>query len=69
MSNPFDDEKGRFLVLLNDKGQFSLWPAYKKVPAGWRSVIGPDSRSSCLDYVRQHWTDMRPTSLSGSVGT
>ncbi len=34
MTNPFDDEDGEFLVLVNDEGQHSLWPAQLAVPAG-----------------------------------
>jgi MbtH protein len=63
MTNPFDDEDGAFLVLVNDEGQHSLWPTFAEVPGGWRSVHGPDSRKSCVDYVEQNWTDLRPTSL------
>ncbi|MEU5162027.1 MbtH family protein [Streptomyces sp. NPDC020875] len=62
-ANPFDDEDGRFLVLVNDEDQHSLWPAFAPVPDGWRTVFGEESRQSCLDYVEEHWTDMRPRSL------
>lgn len=34
MTNPFEDENGTFLVLVNDEGQYSLWPAFLDVPAG-----------------------------------
>ncbi|HEY6316011.1 MAG TPA: MbtH family protein [Streptosporangiaceae bacterium] len=64
MSNPFEDENGVFLILVNDEGQHSLWPEYIEVPAGWRTVHGPDSRSACLEYVERNWTDMRPSSLA-----
>ncbi|MYR83402.1 MbtH family NRPS accessory protein [Streptomyces sp. SID685] len=63
MSNPFDDPDGRFRVLRNDEGQHSLWPDFAPVPAGWDSVHGPDDRDSCLRYVEENWTDMRPNSL------
>lgn len=63
MTNPFDDEEGRFLVLVNDEGQHSLWPAFAEVPAGWRTVFGEDTRAACLEYVETNWTDMRPVSL------
>ncbi|MEU5690773.1 MbtH family protein [Actinosynnema sp. NPDC020468] len=63
MTNPFDDENGTFLVLVNDENQHSLWPTFVEVPAGWRGVHGPESRQSCLDYVEEHWTDLRPASL------
>ncbi|MCP2257792.1 MbtH protein [Streptoalloteichus tenebrarius] len=68
MTNPFDNEDGRFLVLVNDEGQHSLWPAFVEVPAGWAVVHGEDSRQACLDYVNTHWTDMRPKSLIEAMG-
>ncbi|OXM62828.1 MbtH family protein [Amycolatopsis vastitatis] len=64
MENPFDDEQGRFLVLVNDEGQHSIWPAFADVPPGWRQVYGEADRRSCLDYVEQNWTDLRPVHLA-----
>ncbi|GAA5039868.1 MbtH protein [Thermocatellispora tengchongensis] len=63
MVNPFDDESGTFVVLVNDEGQHALWPAFADVPAGWRTVHGEDTRASCLEYIERNWTDMRPASL------
>ncbi|MFC9317158.1 MbtH family protein [Streptomyces nigra] len=63
-TNPFDDDEGRFLVLVNDEGQHSLWPSFAEVPGGWVVVFGEDSRQACLDYVDAHWTDLRPRSLA-----
>lgn len=63
MVNPFDDEDGEFLVLVNDEQQYSLWPSFQKIPAGW-SAIGPSgARAECLAWIDEHWTDMRPKSL------
>ncbi|MFF7098858.1 MbtH family protein [Streptomyces nigra] len=62
--NPFDDDEGRFLVLVNDEGQHSLWPSFAEVPGGWVVVFGEESRQACLDYVDAHWTDLRPRSLA-----
>ena len=62
-TNPFDDEDGRFFVLVNDEEQHSLWPAFAEVPAGWRVVFGEDVKAKCLEYVEQNWTDLRPLSL------
>jgi MbtH protein len=64
MANPFDDPDGRFLVLVNDEGQYSLWPvAITLIPAGWTVAHQEDDRRACLDFVNEHWTDMRPKSL------
>jgi uncharacterized protein YbdZ (MbtH family) len=62
-TNPFDDDNGTFVVLVNDEEQYSLWPTFADVPAGWRQVFGASDRADCLDYVEQTWTDMRPRSL------
>ncbi|MBW0016056.1 MAG: MbtH family protein [Mycobacterium sp.] len=64
--NPFDDDNGSFLVLVNDEQQHSLWPAFAAVPAGWHVVVGAETRANCLAYVQQNWTDMRPKSLRGA---
>ncbi|MFI5497200.1 MbtH family protein [Actinoplanes sp. NPDC051859] len=61
--NPFDDENGTFLVLVNAEGQHSLWPEFADVPAGWTVVKTASPRQDCLDYVNENWTDMRPKSL------
>jgi uncharacterized protein YbdZ (MbtH family) len=69
-SNPFDDENGTFYVLVNDEDQHSLWPTFTTVPAGWRIVFGDGgsaARQACLDYVDEHWTDLRPRSLRESM--
>ncbi len=63
MANPFEDEEGVFLVLVNEENQHSLWPAFSAVPAGWKTVHGADTRENCLEYVSAHWTDMRPAGL------
>lgn len=63
MTNPFDDESGSFLVLVNDEGQHSLWPRFADVPAGWNTAFGPDGRAACLSYIETNWTDLRPKSL------
>lgn len=69
-TNPFDDEDGTFYVLINDEEQYSLWPSFASVPAGWRIVKGGDggfSRQVCLDYVEENWKDMRPKSLRDAM--
>ena len=63
MANPFEDEEGVYLVLVNGENQHSLWPAFGTVPPGWTVVYGEETRNNCLEYVSTHWTDMRPASL------
>ncbi|MEU2097460.1 MbtH family protein [Streptomyces globisporus] len=67
MTNPFDDEDGTYLVLVNHEGQHSLWPAFAEVPSGWTVAHPESTRQACLDYVEQNWTDLRPKSLIEST--
>ncbi|BBG01152.1 MULTISPECIES: MbtH family protein [Pseudonocardia] len=62
-TNPFDDEDGEFHALVNDEGQYSLWPTFAEVPSGWTVAYGPGPRQDVLDHIEQVWTDMRPRSL------
>ncbi|GAA3959095.1 MbtH family protein [Actinomadura viridis] len=68
MTNPFEDPDGTYLVLVNDEGQHSLWPSFAQVPAGWTVAKDEDGRQACLDYIEEHWTDMRPASLIEAMG-
>ncbi|MEU5692036.1 MbtH family protein [Actinosynnema sp. NPDC020468] len=61
--NPFDDENGEFHALVNDEGQYSLWPVFAEVPSGWAVTLANASRQACLDHIGSRWTDLRPTSL------
>jgi MbtH protein len=59
VSNPFDKQDGQFFVLVNENGQYSLWPAFIKIPDGWRNCVEGD-RQYCLDYIKENWIDMQP---------
>ncbi|MEV7548729.1 MbtH family protein [Amycolatopsis sp. NPDC089917] len=63
MTNPFDNEDGRFVVLVNEENQHSLWPAWAEVPDGWTVTKAESSRQECLDHIEASWTDLRPKSL------
>jgi uncharacterized protein YbdZ (MbtH family) len=63
MTNPFEDDNADYLVLMNHEGQYSLWPSFREVPAGWDTVGPKGNRRECLDWIQVTWTDMRPRSL------
>lgn len=62
-TNPFEDPDAKYLVLVNDEGQYSLWPAFAEVPAGWAVALKETDRPTAVGYVEENWTDMRPNSL------
>lgn len=52
-----------YVVVLNHEEQYSIWPAGRDLPAGWRAVDKRGPKDECLAYIREVWTDMRPLSL------
>jgi uncharacterized protein YbdZ (MbtH family) len=67
MTNPFEDENAEYLVLINDEQQYSLWPAFRDIPAGWKATGPKGKRRECLDWIDKNWTDMRPKSLRDAM--
>ncbi|MFD9903988.1 MbtH family protein [Streptomyces sp. NPDC059063] len=53
----------QYVVVLNDEEQYSIWPADREVPAGWRKDGFAGPKDACLAHVDEVWTDMRPLSL------
>ncbi len=67
MTNPFEDENAKYLVLVNHENQHSLWPQWIDVPAGWSVAHEEDTRQGALAYIEANWTDIRPASLVASL--
>jgi MbtH protein len=61
--NKDDTEDTEFKVVVNDEEQYSILPADRANPTGWRDAVKSGSRSECLTYIKEVWTDMRPLSL------
>ena len=58
-----DDDDRRYDVVLNTEEQYSIWPADRENPLGWRDVGKSGPKQECLEYIKEVWTDMRPLSL------
>lgn len=58
-----EDETMVYKVVVNHEEQYSIWPDYKEIPAGWRAVGKSGLKPECLAYIKEVWTDMRPLSL------
>lgn len=62
--NSDDQEDTRvYKVVMNPEEQYSVWPADGKNPLGWTDTGRIGSKTECLAYIREVWTDMRPLSL------
>ncbi|MEV4179189.1 MULTISPECIES: MbtH family protein [unclassified Nonomuraea] len=51
-----------YQVVINGEEQYSVWPADREIPAGWRATGFAGGRDDCLAYIEEVWTDMRPLS-------
>lgn len=58
-----EDDPRTYMAVVNDEEQYSIWPASKALPLGWRATGTTGTKSECLAYIEQVWTDMRPLSL------
>ncbi len=52
-----------YKVVLNHEEQYSIWPAERENPSGWRDAGKSGTKSECLAYIKEVWVDMRPLSL------
>ena len=59
----FDDDATVFNVVVNHEEQYSIWPADRENPPGWRDAGKSGLKAECLEYIKEVWTDMRPLSL------
>ena len=55
----------RYIVVVNHEEQYSIWPAGRDIPLGWRPAGFEGSREECLAHIEEVWTDMRPRSVRG----
>lgn len=63
------DTPDLYVVVVNDELQYSIWPAGRELPGGWRSDGFEGSRAQCLAAIGNRWTDMRPLSVRQHVGS
>jgi MbtH protein len=61
------DDDTTFTVVVNDEEQYSIWPASRALPPGWRDAGHAGARDACLAWIERTWTDMRPLSLRRSA--
>jgi MbtH protein len=52
-----------YKVVVNHEEQYSIWPAHRSNPLGWRDGGKTGTKQECLGYIKDVWTDMRPLSL------
>jgi MbtH protein len=57
------EDKTVYMAVVNHEEQYSIWPAHRLLPLGWRDAGKTGTKAECLEFIGQVWTDMRPLSL------
>ena len=60
-----DDMATRYLVVVNDEEQYSIWPESIAVPEGWVADGFTGGQADCLKHVEEVWVDLTPRSARG----
>ncbi|MER6825527.1 MbtH family protein [Streptosporangium sp. NPDC000563] len=53
----------KFAVVINHEEQYSIWPAGREIPPGWREAGVEGDKGECLEHIARVWTDLRPLSV------
>lgn len=61
----FEDQEDTtiYRVVVNHEEQYSIWPADREIPLGWKDAGKTGPKDECLEYIKEVWTDMRPLNL------
>ncbi|WP_158945456.1 MbtH family protein [Granulicella sp. S190] len=52
-----------YKVVVNDEGQYSIWPSKRENVPGWNDAGKSGPKEECLSYIDEVWKDVRPLSL------
>jgi MbtH protein len=63
MTRDEEEDTTVYKAVVNHEEQYSIWPADRGNPLGWRDAGKSGTKAECLDYIKEVWTDMRPLSL------
>jgi MbtH protein len=69
MFNDEGEDTRTYKVVVNHEEQYSIWPAEKANPLGWRDGGKAGTKQECLDFIAEVWTDMRPLSVRKQMET
>jgi MbtH protein len=67
MNSSDKEPEAVYKVVMNHEGQYSIWPAGRENPNGWRDGGKSGSKAECLAHIKEVWTDMRPVTLRDNM--
>ena len=63
MSQDEREDTTIYKVVVNHEEQYSIWPADRENPLGWNDAGKQGSKTECVNFIEEAWTDMQPLSL------
>jgi MbtH protein len=54
---------------VNHEEQYSIWPADRENPLGWKDVGKTGLKPDWLAYIKEVWTDMKPLGVRRRMQT
>ena len=63
MAPDYREDSRIYKVVVNQEGQYSIWPADRETATGWKDAGKQGSKTECLAYIQEVWTDVRPADL------
>lgn len=63
MTRDDNDDTTIYRVVVNHEEQYSIWPADRENPLGWKDAGKVGTKAECLSHIKEVWTDMRPLSV------
>lgn len=55
--------KDNLFVVINHEEQYSIFPADRPTPNGWKRTGKTCKPDACLKHIESVWTDMRPKAV------
>lgn len=62
-----ENEVVTYKVVVNHEEQYSIYPAARRVPMGWRAVGKVAPEEECLRYIEEIWENNRPADVRQRV--
>ncbi len=63
MARPESKDRPEHEIIVNDQHQYVVWPAARRLPAGWRYLGKGGSREDLLYYLREMFVETLPAPL------
>ncbi|OTA17445.1 MbtH-like protein from the pyoverdine cluster [Xenorhabdus vietnamensis] len=46
-----------WMVVINDKKQYSVWPVEYEIPMGWIAISRTGTKEECLSHIVKIWPE------------